>query len=110
MPVLYAGRNVNAIAGSHLDRFLAPFLIVSASCNADEDLTAALVSVVNVPVVAALRLKGHIENAYLLGRNRSKIALTNEKLRKSIVRSAYREHHFRLMCRLCIANLSLVRP
>lgn len=25
MPVLYAGRNVNAVAGSHLDRVLAPF-------------------------------------------------------------------------------------
>ena len=39
----------------------APLLIEAASGHADQDLAAAAFGVMDVPVVAAARLKGHIE-------------------------------------------------
>ncbi len=67
MPVLYLGRYIDNLSRSHLNCFLAPFLIIASSANADKHLTAAAFSVVDMPVVAAGRLKGNIENRYLLG-------------------------------------------
>ena len=65
VPVLGAGRDVDHVARLHFDGVLALFLIVSAACDADEDLPAALLGMMDVPVVAAARLKGHVEDADL---------------------------------------------
>ena len=61
VPVLYTGHNVDHIAGVQLLRLFAPFLIVAPACHADEDLPAALVRLVDMPVVAAAGFKGYIE-------------------------------------------------
>lgn len=45
VPMLNLGRNVDAVARLHLDSFLALLLIVAASCNADENLSAAALCV-----------------------------------------------------------------
>ena len=54
MPVLYANRNIYYTAGTQLLCRFAPFLIVTSSGHADEDLSAAVFRMMNVPVVAAL--------------------------------------------------------
>ena len=60
MPVLHFGRNGDDGAGSHLDGFLAPFLIPATTRDADEHLHGL---VVDVPVVTASRLKGDVMHA-----------------------------------------------
>ena len=67
MPMLYFCRNVDAVARLHLNCLFAFFLIVTASCHTDKNLSTAIFCVVNVPVVAAARFKSHIENANLTG-------------------------------------------
>ena len=54
VPVLDAGHNVDHIAGMQLLRLFAPFLIVAPACHADEDLPAAFIRLVDVPVVTAV--------------------------------------------------------
>ena len=54
VPVLDAGGNVDNIARVQLLRLLAPFLIVAPACHADEDLPAAFIRLVDVPVVTAV--------------------------------------------------------
>ena len=44
--------------------FFAPFLIPTSSIGTEQQLSAALFCLVNVPVVAAARFKGHIGNEY----------------------------------------------
>ena len=78
VPVLDTGHNVDYIAGVQLLRLFAPSLIVTAPGHADKDLSAALVSFVDVPVVAAAGFKGYIEYFDMLRGNRRKIALPAE--------------------------------
>ena len=51
---------------------------------------------VDVPVVAAARLKGDVVDDHLLGRDRSEVALADEVLRVGVVRLSDRENHFLL--------------
>ena len=68
MPVLYANRNIYYTAGTQLLCRFAPFLIITSTSYTDEDLSAAAFGVMNVPVVTATGLKGHIVNTDLLRR------------------------------------------
>ena len=58
VPVFDLGGNGNDGTGGHLNGFFAPFLIPATAGNANKHLH---LFVVNVPVVAAAGLKGHIE-------------------------------------------------
>jgi len=55
--MLHALRNVNHIPCLQLDGRLPPFLVPTFAADADQDLSCP---VMNMPVVAAARLKGHI--------------------------------------------------
>ncbi len=67
--MLYAGGNVYNVAGTHFDGRLAPLPIITAACKRYQYLSAALVGVMNVPIIAATRLERYVENAYLLLRD-----------------------------------------
>ena len=65
MPVLDLGMDVNHIAGVQFLRFLSPRLVPAMSLGAEQNLSAFMV---DMPVVAATRLKGHVGNrAALVG-------------------------------------------
>ena len=93
MPVLCAFGDVDNVAGMETDGRFAPFLIDALAADADEDLVCA---VVDVPVVAATRLKGYIGiilNSLfafrkVLWMNLCKVTLSCERLSVSIVRVA----------------------
>ena len=65
MPVLDTHRNIYYIARVQLLCRFAPFLIVTSSGHADEDLSAAAFGMMNMPVVTAAGFKGYIVNADL---------------------------------------------
>ena len=69
VPVLDAGGNVDNIARVQLLRLFAPFLIVTAPGHADEDLPAALVRLVDMPVVAALNWTPYSQSLVVTGFN-----------------------------------------
>ena len=75
MPVLDFGRNIDAIARFHFDRRLAFFLIITASGNANNDLTAAVFGMMDVPIVAAARFEGDVVNSDLTRRQSGKPSL-----------------------------------
>ena len=50
MPVFYFCRDVDAVAWFQFDGFFSLFLIVSTSCNTYEDLSSAVLCMVNMPV------------------------------------------------------------
>jgi hypothetical protein len=75
----------------------APLLIEAASGHADQDLAAAAFGVMDVPVVAAARLKGHIENTDLFRGNGRKKAPACKILRKAVVGRTDGEDHGRGM-------------
>ena len=60
MPVLDVRRNHDDAALVQADRRLALFLIPAFACGAEQQLTAARSRVMDVPVVAAARLKGDV--------------------------------------------------
>ena len=72
------------------------FLIPSASGNTDEHLSSAFCGVVNMPVVAAPRFKGHIGYIDLLPGNGCEVAVAGEVHGICIVRFSDRENHFTL--------------
>ena len=80
MPVLHAFRDVDHSAGDHLYGLPAPFLIIAPAADADQHLAAAALRVVDMPVVAASGLKGHVEDRNLLGGERRQITLSHEEL------------------------------
>lgn len=80
VPVFDLGGDIDNGAGGQLNGILAPFLIVSPAADTDEHLTASASGVVDVPVVAAGRLEGHIVDRHLLCGNRRKVALPHEEL------------------------------
>ena len=55
VPVLYAGRDIDSVAGIQLNGILALLLIIAAAGNAYEDLSAAAFGVVDMPVVGKLK-------------------------------------------------------
>ena len=55
MSVLHSGRDVHPVAGFHPDGGLASFLIITFARRADQNLTAALHRVADVPVIRQLR-------------------------------------------------------
>ena len=57
--MLHLGRDGDDGAGSHLNGSLAPFLIPTTTCNANQHLHLLMV---NVPIVAAARLEGDIHH------------------------------------------------
>ena len=68
MPMLDAGGNEHDISRMQLPGFLTPELAPAATVRAQQDLASALVSVVDMPVVATARLEGDIsEEDGLLG-------------------------------------------
>ena len=79
MPVLHLGRYVHHVAGQQQAGGLAP-LLIPATAGHTHELTAALVGVVDVPVVAASRLERDVVYGYLLGRDGSEVALPDEIL------------------------------
>ena len=109
VPVLDLGRNVYHIAGAQLLCRFAPFLIVTSTGHTNEDLSAAVFGVMNVPVIAASGFKGHIVNADLLRRKRCEIALANKIFRKVIIGCADGKDHFILMLGFCVGSIVL-RP
>lgn len=60
VPVLYALGNNDDRTGYKTNCDLAVFLIPALACGTDKELTAAFFSVVDMPVIAASRLKGYI--------------------------------------------------
>lgn len=65
VPMLYPGGNVHHVSGQKKLRLFPPFLIVALSGHADEDLPAALVCLVDMPVIPAGGLKCYVEDADL---------------------------------------------
>ena len=61
MPVLYLGRNVNHISRVQFLSGFAPLLIITPTRRTKKDLTAVMV---DVPVVPATGLKGHVGNRH----------------------------------------------
>ena len=66
VPMLYFSGNIDERTRRHLHGILPPFLIVAASADTNQQLTAAVFGVVNMPVIDATGLKGYIENRNLL--------------------------------------------
>ena len=80
MPVLDLCRDVDHSARCHLDCFLAPLLVVASAADADKHLSAILLRMMYMPVVAAGRLECNIVYRHLLCGNRSEVALSDEEL------------------------------
>lgn len=68
MPVLDVGGNLGDIAGVQALRGLALFLVPALAVDADQHLSAALACVVDMPVVAAARLKGDVVDGQVIVR------------------------------------------
>ena len=97
--MLDTGRNIHGVSRQQLHGVLAPLLIKAVSGNADKNLPAAGFGVMDMPVVAASRLKGHIENPHLLLGDRRKIAFPAEILRKTIIcRADWKDHGCSVFC------------
>ena len=69
MPVLHVRRNVDDCAGEDLDGGLALLLIPAAACDTDQHLSTAFRRAVDMPVVAATRLKRYIGDGNLFRRD-----------------------------------------
>lgn len=74
---------------------LEPFSPGTSIARCENQLSAAFIGMMNMPIIAAARLKGHIENPDLLGGNGSKIALSDKEFRKNVVRFTDRKQHLR---------------
>ena len=79
MPVFDVRRNIDHASGGQFNRVFAPFLIVSSSADAYQHLAAAAFGAVDMPVVAAARLKCHVVYRDLLRGYRREIALTDKE-------------------------------
>ena len=110
VPVFDADGNIDYVARVKLLRRLAPFLIIAAPGDADENLPAAFVGMMYMPIVAAAGLKSHVKNADLRGGERGEIAVPDEILRKSVVGLPYGEDHARGVFRFCIISGDVLVP
>ena len=93
VPVLDIRRNGDDIADAQTLRGLALLLIPALAVNTDEQLSAAALRVVDVPVVAAARLKGDVREKHRLSGNGQRLeeAAAGEILRIRVVRLAEAE-------------------
>ena len=110
VPMLHVGRNMDDCAWENLLCRLAFFLIPAASGYTYQHLPAAFCGVVRVPVVAATRLKGNIEERYLTVRYFRKITVALEVFGVSGVRFANREDHLALECSLGVFAFHVLVP
>ena len=69
MPVLYTLRNIDAVARLHFNSFFSPFLIVATSCYTDQNLSAALFCVMDMPVIPALNWTPYSQSLVVTGFN-----------------------------------------
>ena len=79
------------IAGHQFPRGLAPFLIPASACSDQEHLSAALVGVMDMPVIAAARLESHIAYDDLVKGKHIQIALAVKILSIVDIFSPHRE-------------------
>ena len=82
--MLYLRRDDYHIARMELLGGLAPLLIPAPAFGTQQDLPAARLGVVNMPVVPTSRLKGDIGHRDTLGSEHIQIALADEKLSKGV--------------------------
>ena len=78
VPVLYPCGNIDHITRIQFLGFFSPFLIEALPGNADQNLSAALVRMMNMPVVAASGLKSDIVYANLMGGKGIQVALSHK--------------------------------
>ena len=90
MPVLDSCRDVHRVAFLQTARRLAPFLIVADAGGDDENLAAARLGVVDVPVVTAARLERDTESGNLIQRQFVQITVADEVLGKARIEVADR--------------------
>ena len=96
MPMLHVGRNMDDCAWEDFLRRLAFFLIPATSGYTYQPLSAATCSMVRVPVVAATRLEGNVEERYLAVGYLCQITVAFEVFGISGVGFANREYHLAL--------------
>ena len=87
MPMLDARGDEHDISRMQLPGILAPELTPAATVRAQQDLATALIRMVDMPVVAATWLEGHVsEKDRLLGIGQGiQERLSDEVLRKRII-------------------------
>ena len=110
VPVLHVGGNVDNSAGQNLHSGFPLFLIPSSAGNTHEHLSTSFRGLVDMPVVAASRLKSHIGKGYLPGRYGRQIAVAGKILGVSRIGLAYRENHASGELGLGIVALDVVGP
>ena len=110
VPVFHVSRNMNNRARQNLHRRFAFFLIPAATSYTDKHLPATFRRTVDMPVIAATRLKSNVRDVHLLARNRSKIAVTNKILRIGCIRFPDGENHLTLESCFGIFTSSIFRP
>lgn len=85
VPVLHPRGDVDHVARAQFLCRLSSFLVKPSTGHADEDLPTAAFGVMDMPVVAAARLKRHVVDAHLLGGKGREVALTDKELREGVV-------------------------
>ena len=93
VPVLHACRNGDHIAGMEFSGLLAPLLIPTPAVGTQQNLSAALGRLVDVPIVPASGLKGDVGQEYrLLGVGEwFQIGVSDKILRERLVGRAQAE-------------------
>ena len=91
MPVLNIYRDVDHISRMKLLRIFPPLLIPAAPVDANQKLTATLVGMMDMPVIPASWLKGHVKCRHLLQGQRGNVALPDKVLSGNGVFLADRE-------------------
>ena len=105
VPVLHLSGDVHHVAGLQRPGGLALLLIPAAAGHADQNLAAAALCVVDVPVVAAARLEGDVAHPHLAGGEGRKVALAHKVPGVGVVGRANGEHHLALMAGLFVGAL-----
>lgn len=83
--MLNSGGDFDYITGMQLTGRLAPFLVVATTAGDKQNLPAAFIGVVDVPIVAAAWLESYVADDNLVERKHVKIALAYEIFCISIV-------------------------
>ena len=113
MPMLHVGWNMDDCAREDFLRRLAFLLIPATSGYTYQHLSATLCSVVRMPVVAATRLKGYVEERYLTVGYLCQITVALEVFGVSGVGFANREESSRAgkqPWRLLLSHLRSIPP
>ena len=95
MPMLYIGGDGDHHAWTKADGLFSVFLRPTFSGRTDEDLPSAAIGAVDMPMIAAARLKRHIGKKNRAGLRicqRIEIGLPDEKLCISIVGRSQAKH------------------